>query len=78
MVFGGEQFERVDEGRANQAWPGIKDLEAIHYEAYKLEALASTKLEAFRLGKYTPAELAKLPLTEAQKIKRRLHAVLWN
>lgn len=47
-----------------------------HCEAYKLEVLASTKLEALRLGKYTPAELAKLPLTEAQTIKRRLHAVL--
>ncbi|MCX6581482.1 MAG: radical SAM protein [Candidatus Aminicenantes bacterium] len=47
-----------------------------HCEAYKLEVLASTKLEALRLGKYTPAELAKLPLKEAQQIKRSLHAVL--
>lgn len=46
-----------------------------HCESYKLEVLASTRLEALRLGKYTPGELEKFPLTKAQQIKRRLNTV---
>lgn len=48
-----------------------------HCEAYKLEVLASTKLEALRLSKYSPSELEKLPLKDAQQIKRRLNTALY-
>lgn len=47
-----------------------------HCEAFKLELLASAKLQAIRLGRQKPEDLAQLPRDEAARIKRRINTIL--
>ena len=47
-----------------------------HCEAFKLEVLASAKLQALRLMQQQPEDLAQLPLEEAYRVKHRLDAIL--
>lgn len=47
-----------------------------HCDAYKLEVLASARLEAIRIGQRSTSELEQLPLEEKHKIRKRLNAVL--
>jgi len=47
-----------------------------HCEAFKLEVLASAKLQALKLMQQQPEDLAQLPLEEAYKVKQQLDAIL--
>lgn len=47
-----------------------------HCDAYKLEVIASAKLEALRMGRKTLAEIENMGQADATKFKKRLKAVI--
>jgi hypothetical protein len=47
-----------------------------HCEAFKLEVLASAKLQALKLLQQQPKDLIQLPMEESRKARRRLDAIL--